>query len=193
MSNILISEVESWITHIVRFMPGKIGFMARYFKTRSLFKKSQKCSFGLGCQFISPENIELNGFIQFGENSFFTATGGSIKISGNTSFNMNVHINADIGGKIEIGESCLIGPNVVMRTADHRFEKSDVIIRNQGHNINDIIIEDDVWIAANVVIVGGVNIGHGTIVGAGSVVTKNIPPMVIAGGVPAKIIKHRIQ
>lgn len=96
-----------------------------------------------------------------------------------------------IGGQIVIGENCLIGPKVVMRTASHRFEKKEVNIRGQGHQIADILIEDDCWIGANAIILGGVHIGKGAIIGAGAVVTKDIPSMVIAVGVPAKVLKYR--
>jgi acetyltransferase-like isoleucine patch superfamily enzyme len=61
----------------------------------------------------------------------------------------------------------------------------------QGHVFGDINIEDDVWIGANVTILGGVNIGRGSIIGAGAVVTKNVPSMAIAAGVPARLIKWR--
>ena len=106
---------------------------------------------------------------------------------------MNVHINASIGGEIIIGNNCLIGPNVVMRSAGHKFDNVDVPIREQGHIIGNIHIDDDVWIGSNAVILGGVHIGKGAIIGAGAVVTKNIPSMSIAVGVPARVIKNRSQ
>ncbi|VUX54863.1 putative enzyme [uncultured Woeseiaceae bacterium] len=104
---------------------------------------------------------------------------------------MNVHINASVGGAIRIGENCLFGPNVMMRTANHRYDNPDLPIRQQGHATNDISIEDDVWISGNVVILGGVHIGRGAVIGAGAVVTKDIPSMAIAIGIPAKVIKFR--
>lgn len=191
MSNILISEVNLWVSHMIRFMPGRAGFYLRERYFRHRFRKYKKSTIGLGCQFCSPETIDLAGNVRFGENSFFTANGGSIQIGKNTAFNRDVHINADVGGNINIGESCLFGPNVVMRTAGHRFDNPDIAIQNQGHIISDIVIEDDVWIGSNAVIVGGVFIGRGAVIGAGAVVTKDIPSMAIAVGVPAKVIKYR--
>jgi len=85
----------------------------------------------------------------------------------------------------------MIGPNVVMRTANHNFLRTDIPMQVQGHLFGDINIEDDVWIGANVTILGGVNIGRGSIIGAGAVVTKNVPSMAIAAGVPARLIKWR--
>ncbi len=124
-------------------------------------------------------------------NSFFNAEGGIISVGAKTSFNISAHINAAVEGKIEIGKSCLIGPNVVMRTAGHNYDDPTVEIRKQGHRCLDIKIDDDVWIGANVVILGGVHVGRGSVIGAGAVVTKDIPPMSVAVGVPAKVIKVR--
>ncbi|MCX6237731.1 MAG: acyltransferase [Bacteroidia bacterium] len=193
MSNILFSEVNSWISHLIRFMPGRVGFYLRerYYSHR--FRQYKKSTIGLGCQFCSTKTIDLAGNVQFGENSFFSANGGSIQIGKNTAFNRNVHINADVGGNIKIGESCLFGPNVVMRTAGHRFDNPDIAIQKQGHVLADIQIEDDVWIGSNAIILGGVHIGRGAVIGAGAVVTKDIPSMGIAVGVPAKVIKYRNQ
>ena len=78
-----------------------------------------------------------------------------------------------------------------MRTASHCFETKEVNIREQGHQIADILIEDDCWIGANAINIGGVHIGRGSIIGAGAVVTKDIPSMAIVVGVPAKVLKYR--
>ena len=80
---------------------------------------------------------------------------------------------------------------MVMRTANHNFELLNTPIRMQGHSIKNISIDDDVWIGANAVILGGVNIGRGAIVAAGSVVSKDVPPHTVVGGVPARTIKMR--
>jgi galactoside O-acetyltransferase len=78
-----------------------------------------------------------------------------------------------------------------MRTADHDFSRTDMPMQNQGHHHGDIVIEDDVWIGANTVVLKGVHIGRGAIIGAGAVVTKNIPSMAIAVGIPAKPLRYR--
>ena len=64
-------------------------------------------------------------------------------------------------------------------------------IKEQGYTWQGIIIEDDVWIAANVTVCDGVKIGKGAVIGAGAVVVNDIPPFTVAVGVPAKVIKHR--
>jgi galactoside O-acetyltransferase len=160
---------------------------------RRRLKQSNNFFIGFGCEFLAPQAILLEDFVSIGKYSFFTAENGSIKVGFQTSFNINVHINSSVGGEILIGNNCLIGPNVVMRTAGHRFEDVNTFIRKQGHVIGNIHIDDDVWIGSNAVIIGGVHIGKGAIIGAGAVVTKNIPSMGIAVGVPAKVIKYRGQ
>ena len=152
---------------------------------------SGKMSCSTGCEFFGAYNISFEGFVGISANCFFSARGGSIRIGDNSFFNRDVHINADIAGQIIIGENCLIGPKVIMRTANHRFEKKEINIKQQGHKAADIVIEDDCWIGANAVILGGVHVGRGAIIGAGAVVTKDIPSMAIAVGVPAKVLKYR--
>jgi len=79
-----------------------------------------------------------------------------------------------------------------MRTSNHIYDRTDIFITEQGHTKGKIEIEEDVWLGANVMILPGVHIGKGAIVGAGAVVTKNVPSMAIVVGNPAKILKFRI-
>lgn len=85
----------------------------------------------------------------------------------------------------------MIGPNVVIRAADHGLSK-DILIRKQQHIGGIIIIEDDVWIGSNAVILKDVKLGKGCVIAAGAVVTKDVEPYTIVGGVPAKKIAERI-
>jgi acetyltransferase-like isoleucine patch superfamily enzyme len=117
--------------------------------------------------------------------------GSELSIGDNVMLNTGVVINADCGGKIHIGNNVLIGPNVVLRAADHRFDRSDLLIREQGHEAGEIVIEDDVWLAANVVVLAGVRIGRGAVVAAGSVVTRDVQPFSVVAGVPAVVLRMR--
>jgi galactoside O-acetyltransferase len=92
----------------------------------------------------------------------------------------------------EIGADCLIGQNTVLRASDHEYKAIDVPIINQGRTGGKIVVEDDVWIGANVVVTRNVCIGAHSVVAAGAVVTKDIEPYSIVGGVPAKLIGKRI-
>lgn len=186
-----IFEIRAWIEAFIRFIPGMAGTLVRRYWYKKRLKRCSKVVIGTGCEFLSPESICADGLVNIGKGGFFSAEGGAIFIGNKTSFNSNVHINASVGGTVQIGESCLIGPNVVMRTAGHRFDNPDVPICQQGHIIKDIFIEDNVWIGASAVILGGVRIGAGAVIGAGSVVSRNIASMTVAVGVPAKVIKNR--
>lgn len=191
MFKLLKFEILAWLDALFRWMPGRIGSTVRRYRHRQSFKSCGNVSFGTGCEFLSPQTMCFEGLIRVGNNSFFSAEGGAISVGAGTAFNIGVHINSSVGGAIRIGDSCLIGPNVVMRTAGHRFDDPRVPICKQGHIIGEINIEDNVWIGANAVILRGVRIGSGAVVGAGSVVVRDIAPMSIAVGVPAKVIKFR--
>lgn len=124
------------------------------------------------------------------DNSFllippFFATGGA-----DTTVGRNVFVNQnctfyDLGG-LEIEDDVMIGPNVSLITSGHALEpdrrRSAVVAR-------PIRIRRGVWIAANVTIIGGVTVGENSVVAAGSVVTKDVPPNSLVGGNPAKVIR----
>lgn len=110
-----------------------------------------------------------------------------IQIGKNTTINRNVCILT----KVSIGENCSIAPNVVIVGSIHHIEDASKTIKEQGTSSKGIVIEDDVWIAANATVLDGVRIGKGSVVGAGSVVTHSVEPYSIVAGSPAKLIRKR--
>lgn len=94
-------------------------------------------------------------------------------------------------GGVTIGNDVYTGPMVQLVAVNHVFHDANRPIREQGITAKGIVIEDDVWLGANVTVVDGVTVGKGSIIGAGSVVTQDIPPYSIAVGTPAKPIKSR--
>ncbi|MCB0212548.1 MAG: acyltransferase [Anaerolineae bacterium] len=94
-------------------------------------------------------------------------------------------------GGVHIGNDVYTGPMVQMVAVNHVYQDPNRPIREQGITAQGIVVEDDVWIGANVTVVDGVTIGKGSIIGAGSVVTRDIPPYSIAVGTPAKRVKDR--
>lgn len=96
------------------------------------------------------------------------------------------------GNGVIIGDNVLIGPNCSIVPVNHVFERLDIVIREQGYeDKGGILIEDDVWLGANVTVLDGVTIGKGCVIGAGSVVTKSLEPFSVCIGNPAKIVKKR--
>lgn len=114
----------------------------------------------------------------------------TLSIGKNVSFSRFVIIDSR-GGEIKIGDYCMIGPFAQLYAVDHRFNDKSVPMRHQGHVGGSIIIEDDCWLGANVIVTKDVRIGKGSVIGANSVVTRDIPPYSIAVGAPAKVIKKR--
>lgn len=94
-------------------------------------------------------------------------------------------------GGIAIGSDVLFGPGVRVFSENHVFGDVEVLIRLQGEVHAPVAIEDDCWIGAGSTILGGVRIGRGAVVGAGSVVTHDVPPCAVVVGVPARVISFR--
>ena len=101
-------------------------------------------------------------------------------------------INARIHGACTIGKYVMMGTDVVIFSHNHAFDRTDVPMMQQGfQEERPVVIEDDVWIGDRVIILPGVHVGEGSILAAGAVVTKDVPPYSIVAGVPAKVIKMR--
>ena len=98
---------------------------------------------------------------------------------------------------LTIGDKVIFGPNPTIITGDHRIDVVGKYIADvtdsEKSEIHDapVVIEDDVWAGANITILKGVTIGRGSVIAAGAVVTKSMPPYSIIGGVPAKVLKYR--
>ncbi len=84
-----------------------------------------------------------------------------------------------------IGDNVLIGPSVIIWSQNHKFSSRNLPISTQGYDYKKVEIGDDVWIAARATILPGVKIGHGAIICAGAVVTKDVEEYSIVAGVPA--------
>lgn len=115
----------------------------------------------------------------------------NITIGDRSNINRNCMIWAGDNAKVIIGKDCLTGPGVTIIASKYDV-KGRNIIRSYPPFEKDIIIGNDVWLGANVVVLPGVKIGDGAIVGSGSVVTKDIEPYTVVAGIPAKEIKKRI-
>ena len=118
----------------------------------------------------------------------------NVVIGSGCYFNHNTILNGGKeNAKLIIGNNVQTGPNVAFYAYNHAFNNRNLLIEQQGYYEADIVIEDDVWIGANSVILAGVHIGRGVVVGAGSVVTKDLPPYSVCAGSPARVLKERID
>ena len=144
----------------------------------------RKYVLGLGISFRAPKNVKLGKSCRFETGVVLNAFDGELSLGDRVSINFNSVLSAG-HGIIRIDDDVLIGPNVVIRSSNHRLEKD----RRNQHQRGVINIEKNVWIGAGVVILPDVTIGHDSIIGAGSIVTKNVESNSLYVGNPAKKIK----
>lgn len=126
----------------------------------------------------------------------FTIVEKSVQISDNVSIGKESYIGpySNIRGNINIGDFFLCADNVCFAGNDHTYEVTGVpVINGEVPEVKQTTIGRDVWIGRNCTIMRGVTIGDHAIVGAGSVVTQNVEPFSIVGGVPARHIRYRFS
>lgn len=100
--------------------------------------------------------------------------------------------NSVVNGPITIGKFVNIGEELKVVTQNHRSDRTDIPMQQQGMaEEKEVVIGDDVWIGHRVILLPGVHIGNGSIIGAGAVVTRDIPDYSVAVGVPARVIRNR--
>jgi len=120
--------------------------------------------------------------------------GGPTDLNENTQLGKNTHFNGMKvwgEGRIEIGDNFHSGPGCILRTITHRYDDGDAIPYDGTYDIDEIIIEDNVWLGQNVMVFPGNVIEEGAIVQAGSVVVSDVPKYGIAGGHPAEVFSYR--
>ena len=115
---------------------------------------------------------------------FYTTGGPDIRVGRNVFVNQNCTFY-DLGG-LDIADDVMIGPNVSLITSGHPIEPSR---RRDGVIAKPIVIERNVWIASGATVIGGVTVGENSVVAAGSVVTRDVPPNSLVGGNPARVIR----
>lgn len=116
--------------------------------------------------------------------------------SGRVSLGDHSGIGKDsvLQGTVVIGNHVMMGRECLIYTKNHAFDRLDIPMSQQGfQEEKPVIIGDDVWIGGRVTIMPGVHIGSHSVIGAGSVVTKDVPEYAVVAGVPAKVIKYRNQ
>ncbi len=136
--------------------------------------KSAVVKIGAKCEFDRGFTLSCKGYIEIGPRSFF-----------------GHHTTLAAQESIIIGADCQFAEMVSIRDHDHRSDRLDLPVKDQGMISKPVIIGDDVWIGSKATVLKGVTIGSHSIIGAGSVVTHAIPEYSIVAGIPAKIIRKR--
>lgn len=134
--------------------------------------------------------VEYNGFVRIGKHTFFNK-GFKIMIGNNVQFGYYCHVTSNT----RFGDNILIASHVYfVGRNDHSYNIPGQLIWDGDRGVDETtIVENDVWIGYNAIILGGVHIGKGSIIAAGSVVTKDVPPCEIWGGNPARKIRDRFD
>jgi len=188
----LREEICDWWIALLGCIPGRSGRLLRRLYYRTVLARSGPVlSIGEHVEIGCPSSIAFGNDIYLVRNAVLRACGGaSLRMGDCITVNGNARIIADFG-EIEMGRDIMIGPNVVIRASNHRFDRTDVPMFEQGHTNERIVIGNDVWIGANAVILPGVTIGAHVVVAAGAVVTRDVPDYAVVAGVPAKVIGDR--
>jgi maltose O-acetyltransferase len=131
--------------------------------------------------------MDVGGEKSLISNNVYIANAKRIKFGTGCRLNENIYIESAV-----IGNDVLIAPGAVILSRMHEFKDLDIPISLQGYKAEKpVIVSDGVWLGRNSIVMPGISIGAGAIVGAGSVVTKDVPANAIVGGVPAKLIRYR--
>ncbi len=165
----------------------------RQLADHGLFQEAIKISMEINSRYHTPEELHDlmenligksidNSFRMFPP--FYTDFGRNMTIGKNVFINSGCHFQ-DQGG-VWIGDGVLFGHNVVVATINHDLDPKN----NRKNHYAPVIFEDHAWIGSNVTILPGVTIGEWAVVAAGAVVTKDVEPYTVVGGVPAKVIKR---
>ena len=157
--------------NLVKNIPqNKYSNFMRYYFGRHLLGECNNCRIRVGVELDRSSKYVFVGSSQLGEYSV---------------------LSARKRGEIYIGDNVIMGGRIVFHTLNHNYNSKDILIVRQGVTLEPIKVGNDVWIGSDAIILPGVNIGEGCVIGAGSVVTKDVDPYSIVAGNPAKIIKNR--
>ena len=202
---------------LLQFIWIQMGYLFRGLKVHFLFRKPKGMMLGKGVSFFNISKIKWGKFLRLGNQVYVSALskngihfGNNVSIGAFSRVIVSTSLN-DIGDKIvignnvgigefaylggagglEIGDECIIGQYLSCHPENHNYENISLSIRHQGVSRKGIKIDKNCWIGSKVTILDGVSIGNGSIIAAGSVVTKSFSENSIIGGVPAKLLKSR--
>jgi acetyltransferase-like isoleucine patch superfamily enzyme len=147
---------------------------------------------------------EVNSVIELGRNVWLAEdcvieSSGTVRVGAGTT----IQRRTSLIGSVEIGQNCILAPNIFISSGSHPFRRwPHLAIRDQEQLMAErgelpdnspVLVGDDCWLGVNVVVSPGISIGQGAVVGANSVVTKDVPPYAVVAGVPARLISRRLE
>lgn len=173
----LLKRIKKYICrnmyyHIARRLPSSDGSMGRcYQAVRYFFARRFLENCGKNVNFEHGARFDSN--ISIGDNS-------------------GIGVNCLVGGSSVIGSNVMMGPECILYSQNHAHDRIDIPMNRQGFSEDKPVnVGDDVWFGARVIVLPGVHIGSHCIIGAGAVVTKDVPDYAVVGGNPAKILRMR--
>ncbi len=201
------------------FFPGAFGMVLRkIFWPRMFGRCGRGTVFGYGVVVRQPNKIALGESVVVSEycildgrsaaqemsidvgertilsnNVMLSCKNGSINIGKDVGINAQTIVQSTSGNQVLIGDDCVIGQRcLIIGGGNYVISDKERLIRNSP--INDdggIVVETNVWLGANVSVLGGVTIGRGCVAGAGSVISRSIPPFSVCMGIPARVVRER--
>jgi acetyltransferase-like isoleucine patch superfamily enzyme len=178
----------SYLLRVIRTNPSELLRLLRMGLTTAKFRYLKRCvgkGTIIGCrtEIVNSANVQIGDRCLLQDGIYIRAgTEGKIAIGNRVAINSFCRLFGH--GSIEIGDDTQLGPGSLITTTDHNYRD------NLKTSFKQVKIGKSVWIGANVTVLPGVQIGDFSVIGAGSIVTKNIPSRVIAVGVPARVIRQ---
>lgn len=154
----------------IKYLPfASVASVRSRLYSQMLRSQGQGCTFGEAVTIVNPRTLSLGDRVSIHPYCYFLGSG-----------------NVTIGSDVSIATGC------VFVSETHNMSRVDVPIKRQGLSAQPITIGRDVWLGARVVVLGNVSIGDGAVIGAGAVVTRDVPPFSVSAGVPARVVGSRV-
>lgn len=186
-------ELTEHLRYALAHIPGTLGrrLRAAYY-ARVLAHLGRRAVIGENIEIIAPERISIgDDFIALRGCFLCAAGGGRITLGDRVSLTTNAMLNAGENGVIEIGNDSGIGNNCVLRASAHSYRDPHRPFKSQEIVPGKILVEDDVWVAANCTLLPGTHLERGCVVSSGSVVGGRVKAFSVIAGNPARVIARR--